>query len=47
MINENKTDKFAMYLYNLFAKGLKEIIFTQNTSFLFSYNFHHHLELLC
>ncbi len=28
-INEIKTNNFVMYLYNLFAKGLKEITFTQ------------------
>jgi hypothetical protein len=27
MINENKTNKFVMYLYNLLAKGLEEIMF--------------------
>jgi hypothetical protein len=47
-----KTNNFVMYLYNLLAKGLKEINFTQNmimiqTSTVIKLNFHHHLELLC
>jgi hypothetical protein len=32
-----KTNNFVMYLYNFFAKGLKEITFTQNISFLFKH----------
>jgi len=46
-----KTNNFVMYLFNLLTKGLNEIIFTQNISFLFkhqqllNYSFHHHLEL--
>jgi hypothetical protein len=30
-----KTNNLVMYLYNFLAKGLKEITFTQNISFLF------------
>jgi hypothetical protein len=32
-----KTNNFVMYLYNLLAKRLKEITFTQNLSFLFKH----------
>jgi hypothetical protein len=32
-----KTNNFVMYLYNLLAKGLKEITFTQNISLLFKH----------
>jgi hypothetical protein len=32
-----KTYNFVMYLYNLLAKGLKEITSTQNISLLFKH----------
>jgi hypothetical protein len=33
-----KTNNFVIYLYNLLAKGLKEITFTQNISLLFKHH---------
>jgi len=48
-----KSNKFVMYLYNLLAKGLKEITLTQKyfiliqTSIIIKLSFHHHLELRC
>jgi hypothetical protein len=32
-----ETNSFVMYLYNLLAKELKEITFTQNISLLFKH----------